>query len=103
MDKLVTAKWLNENLDQPDIIILYCSLDMNQVNDGKIEYLIGRESYGKAHILNARFVDLTSVFSDVRNPFMFTLSNPESFCVEMRELGISNSSRVVLDDRSFIA
>lgn len=103
MDKLVTAKWLNENLGHHDIVILDCSVDTNQTEDGETEYLSGRKSFDKSHIPNARFADLTGILSDANSSFMFALPDPEAFCVEMRRLGISNNSRVILYDRSFTA
>lgn len=103
MDKLVTVKWLNENLDQHDIIVLDCSVDSNQTDDGKTEYLSGQKSFDKNHIPTAQFADLTGPLSDVESPFMFALPNPQQFCTEMRKLGINDNSRVILYDRSFTA
>lgn len=103
MDKLVTVEWLNKNFDQHDIVILDCTVDTNQTDDGNTQYLCGRESFEKNHIPTAQFADLTGILSDAKSPLMFALPDPEEFCAEMRKLGINSNSRVILYDRSFTA
>ena len=88
LDKsLVTVKWLNEHLDDQNLVIL----------DGTINKVISNQSL---KIKNARFFDIKQKFSDTKASFPNTLPTQKQFETETRQLGIDNSSAIVVyDDR----
>ena len=100
MDTLVTTKWLSRRLDDPDLVVLDCSVITNFKKDGSYKNVSGRASYEKEHILGASFADLTDNLRDKKSPLEFALPSPEKFCKIMGDLGVGDDSRVVLYDDS---
>jgi len=99
MDTLVTAQWLSEHLDDPDLVVLDCSVSVQRGEDGiKIES--GRADYEGGHIPSAGFADLMNDLADSDSPLMFAVGTPEQFCAAMGALGVGDDSRVVLYDGS---
>jgi thiosulfate/3-mercaptopyruvate sulfurtransferase len=99
MDTLVTTEWLSQHLNDPDLVILDCSVRMVPKEGGGIETVSGRADYDSGHITSARFADLTGNLSDLDSPLDFALPTPERFCAVMGSLGVGDDSRVVLYDR----
>jgi thiosulfate/3-mercaptopyruvate sulfurtransferase len=87
---LVTAKWLNENLNNPDLIIFDASQKDNKAG------LIS-DSQG-LQIKNARIFDLKNSFSDLSSDLPNTLPSAQQFEKEARKLGVSKSSQIVVYD-----
>ena len=98
MDSLVTAAWLSQNLDDPNLIVLDCTVLIERDEDGGLRSVSGRASYENGHIPTAGFADLMGDLSDGDSPLQFAVPSPERFVAVMSELGISDDSRVVLYD-----
>jgi len=100
MDSLVTAEWLNEHLDDPDLVLLDCTVLVQPSGDGGFAIVSGRAKYEEGHIPTAGFADLMGDLSDGESPFQFAVPTPEQFAAAMSALGVSDDSRVVLYDAS---
>ena len=97
-DTLVDVDWLESHADDPDLVILDCSvvLDPDQGGTGTS----GREHYERGHVPGAVFADLTVDLSDPDSELAYALPSPEAFCAAMERLGVGDESTVVLYDRS---
>lgn len=100
MDSLVTAEWLNEHLNDPDLVVLDCSVLVQPTGNGGFDSVSGRPQYDKGHIPTAGFADLKGELSDIESPFGFAVPTPEQFAAAMSALGVGDDSRVVLYDAS---
>jgi thiosulfate/3-mercaptopyruvate sulfurtransferase len=100
MDSLVTVEWLGEHLDDPDLVVLDCTVRVKRDEDGAVRVVSGRADYAKGHIPGAGFADLLGELSDGDSPLQFALPTPEEFCAAMGALGVGDDSRVVLYDAS---
>jgi len=98
MDTLVTTAWLSKHLDDPDLVVLDCSVCTEFKEDGGFRNSSGRSDYHRGHIPLAGFADLTSDLSDTDSPIEFAVPTPERFCAAMGDLGVGDGSRVVLYD-----
>jgi thiosulfate/3-mercaptopyruvate sulfurtransferase len=87
---IVSVQWLKENLEDPDLIILDSSL---QVNQSKV-----LAKHQNIQIVGARFFDIKNDFSDTTNPLPNTLPTPESFAKAAQKLGINATSKIVVYD-----
>ena len=63
MDTLVTAQWLSQHLDDPDLVVLDCSVSVEPDEDG-VRIESGRADYEGGHIPSAGFADLMDDLSD---------------------------------------
>ena len=95
---LVTADWLSRHLDDPDLVILDCTIHIVPGEKGGMKKVSGRADYEKSHIPHARFADLMGDLSDGDSPLDLALPSPAAFCAVMGRLGVSDRSRVVLYD-----
>lgn len=92
---LVSVKWLNDNLQRKDIVILDTSIvPITNKNNYPL--------YDFKMIKNARRFDLENVFSDTSSPFPHTFPRKEIFIKEMKNLGILNKNTIVLYDNKGI-
>ena len=98
MDTLVTAEWLSQHLEDPDLVVLDCTVHVEMDENGKFKNLSGRPSYEQGHIPSAGFADLLTDLSDSDSPHRFALPTPEQFCAAMGALGVGDDSTVVLYD-----
>lgn len=87
---LISAQWLHENLNHPDLILLDVSTP-NNVSGAKTEFQ-GQK------IPHTRFFDLKNNFSDTESRFPNTFPSVRQFEQQSRLLGISNSSKIVVYD-----
>lgn len=85
---IVSAKWLYEHLEDPNLIILEARLDQNQIKD--------------IQIVGSRLFDIKNTFSDTSNPLPNTFPSVEQFIVESQKLGINNNSFIVVYDTTGI-
>ena len=99
IDSLVSATWLREHLDDPDLVIIDATVLIEPDGSGNLLSVNGRESYEAGHIPNAVFADLLGDLSDADNPLEFSVPSPEQFAAAMGALGVGDDSRVVLYDR----
>ena len=98
METLVSAQWLSEHLDAPDMVVLDCTVLIEPDEDGGMRSLSGRASYEQGHIPTAGFADLLGDLSDSDSPIQYALPSPEQFAAAMGALGVGDDSRVVLYD-----
>lgn len=103
MDTLVSTEWLSEHLDDPDLVLLDCTVTTIPHDDGGFHNVSARPEYELGHIPNAGFADLKGELCDTSNPIEFSLPTPEQFCSAMGRLGVGDDSRVVLYDTNYTA
>ena len=101
-DTLVTAEWLSENLDDPDLVVLDCTVSVSQGEAGMV-IESGRSGYDAGHIPTAGFADLMSELADAESPFEYALPSPAEFAAVMGALGVGDDTRVVLYDSGMSA
>ena len=97
MDSLVTSEWLSEHLDHPDLVVLDCTVTLEQTEQG-MRASSGRAAYETGHIPGAGFADLTGDLADGDSPHNYALPTPEEFAKVMGNLGVGDDSMVVLYD-----
>jgi thiosulfate/3-mercaptopyruvate sulfurtransferase len=97
---LVTTEWLAEHLEDPDLVVLDCSVRVEQDEEGGLQTLSGRADYEAGHIPTAGFADLMGDLSDADSPYKYAVPTPEAFAAAMAALGVGDESRVVLYDAS---
>ncbi len=98
MDSLVTTEWLSRHNEDPDLVILDCTVRMEQSETGGFATSSGRADYDAGHIPGAGFADLTTDLCDTDSGIGFAVPSPEQFCAAMGALGVGDTSRVVLYD-----
>jgi len=98
MDTLVTTDWLSQHLDDPDLVVLDCTVHTELDAGGGFRNMSGRADYDDGHLPSAGFADLTGDLCDRNSPIEFAVPTPEQFCSAMGELGVGDDSRVVLYD-----
>jgi thiosulfate/3-mercaptopyruvate sulfurtransferase len=98
MSNLVNAKWLKENLNNENLVIVDCRFDLMDK-----EY--GKRSYEKNHIHGAVRVDLeTELSSEVKaHGGRHPLPSPQNLKTTFENLGINNDSIVVCYDEGDLA
>lgn len=87
---LVSVEWLQENLNNPKLIVLDASVKNTIAN---IE-----TDHPGIQIKGARFFDIKNDFCDKKNNLPNTLPTPEAFTTACRKLGINKDSIVVVYD-----
>ena len=50
MSSLVTTEWLSQHLDDPDLVVLDCSVHIEMEEGGGLQVSIGRADYDAGHI-----------------------------------------------------
>ncbi len=100
MDSLVTVNWLSEHLEDPDLVVLDCTVRVVPDEEGGMRSVNGRASYDVGHIPSAGFADLMGDLVDTDSAIGFAVPTPEKFCAAMGALGVGDDSRVVLYDSS---
>lgn len=99
METLVTTDWLSRHLDDPDLVVLDCTVFTEFDKHGEfVRNVSGRADYDRGHIPSAGFADLTGDLCDSNSPIEFAVPTPEQFCSAMGALGVGDDSRVVLYD-----
>jgi thiosulfate/3-mercaptopyruvate sulfurtransferase len=92
---LVETDWLEQNLSNPDVVILDCTTHLRVQPSGPYKIEPGREDYEKSHIRSAQFCDVSRDVSDTTQKLNFMRQKPEDFAAAMRRFGVSNATRVV--------
>jgi len=100
MDTLVTAEWLSEHLNDPDLVVLDCTVLVEPDEDGGFRIVSGRANYETGHIPTAGFADLMGDLSDGDSSISFAVPSPEQFAAAIGALGVGDDTRVVLYDAS---
>ena len=84
---LVSTEWLSQHLDDPDLVVLDCTVLVEMDGTGSFRALSGRSGYEAGHIPSAGFADLMSDLSDNDSPFEFAMPTPEKFSAAMARAG----------------
>lgn len=87
---LVSIQWLKDNMQDPNLIILDASQQINQANV--------LPEYTGIQIQGARFFDIKNDFSDTSNPLPNTFPHPETFEKAAQNLGINTTTKIVVYD-----
>ena len=95
---LVTTEWLAKQMDDPNLVILDCTVKMMPDGKGGMQSISGFEDYQAGHIPSAGFADLKTSLCDVSSEMNFAMPTAEQFCELMGKLGVGDDSRVVLYD-----
>ncbi len=82
---IVTAKWLQENIEAQNLVVL----------DGTINKVFDPET---KQIPNARYFDIKQKFSDVAGEFPSTFPSEKQFQEEAQNLGLNKDSVIVVYD-----
>jgi thiosulfate/3-mercaptopyruvate sulfurtransferase len=100
MDTLVSTEWLSQHLDDPDLVILDCTVLVEQYDQGGTRTVSGKSSFDAKHIPGAGFADLLGDLSDPDSKIGFAVPTAEKFAQVMGALGVGDDTRVVLYDAS---
>ncbi|MBW4360021.1 sulfurtransferase [Flavobacterium taihuense] len=87
---IVSAAWLQQHLNDSNLIILEARLDQNQSN---LE-----NQNPDLQIKGARLFDIKNNFSDTSNPLPNTFPSAAQFAAESQKLGINKNSIIVVYD-----
>ena len=98
METLVSAEWLSLHLDDPDLVVLDCTVLIEQAEEGGFRSVSGSANFGAGHIPTAGFADLKGDLSDGDSPLQFAVPTAEHFAAAMGALGVGDDTRVVLYD-----
>jgi thiosulfate/3-mercaptopyruvate sulfurtransferase len=92
---LITTEHLAANLHNPEWTIVDCRFDLMKPD-------WGYDDYQQGHILGAVYAHLDNDLADRITPHSgrHPLPSPEKFCTTLENLGISNSTQVVVYDTS---
>jgi len=98
MDTLVSAEWLRDHLEDPDLVVIDATVLIERDEYGRMQAVSGIENYNAGHVPSAVFADLLDDLSDTGSSLEFALPSPEHFAAAMSALGVGDDSRVVLYD-----
>ncbi len=88
---IVSADWLKQNFDAPNLIIIDATMK-------KITWELNEFENQDIQIKNARYLDIKNVFSDTLSGFPNTMLSAEKFQEQARLLGVNNESAIVVFD-----
>ena len=91
---IVSAEWLNNKLNDKNLVILDCTLK------NQLEKLTNEIQ--NIQITNARYFDVKNKFSDIKNEFPSAYPSKTQFEIESQNLGINNESIIVVYDANGI-
>ena len=98
MEPLVSAAWLSEHLDDPDLRVIDPTMQINRV-----AFLptirTGLREYRRGHVPGSTFLDLFDLHDPGRPRMTMTAPSAEHFAAVLGGLGVGTDSRVVLYDR----
>ncbi len=100
MDSLVSAEWLMENLDDPNLVVLDATVMIESDDAGGFRAINGRANYEAGHIPTAIFADLMGDLSDSNSTNGYAVPSPEHFAAAMGVLGVGDDTRVVIYDNN---
>lgn len=93
---LISTGWLADNLTDPRVRILDCTVRLYPLPGGDMRAESGLAGFEKEHIPGAGFADLIEDLSDGESPLRFTLPGADCFAQAMGALGVGNDTRLVL-------
>ena len=103
MDDLVSVKWLEEHLTDPDIVVLDCT-NYAELDHHKQAYktVSGHKNWATGHIPGSQHADFTSGLSNKNLEYRNALPPFEQFAAGMRKNCKTISPLIVLKKRLFI-
>lgn len=90
---LVSVKWLSDNFDAENLVILDGSMPKVATN---------QEDTNTHQIPRARFFDIKKKFSNIDDPFPNAVPSEDQFTINAQLLGINNDSVIVVYDEQGI-
>lgn len=99
---LVEPDWVEEHLDDPDIRVVDCTVELTYDNEtGEMKGGPCRGDWEESHVPGSVFVDLMGDLSETEDPdYSFELPNPTDFAAEMEAVGIGDDTQVVAYDNA---
>ena len=97
---LVSTDWLAEHLADDDVRVFETTVFLRPRDGGGYRVESGRAEYESGHIPGAGFLDLQGDFSDNDQQLRFMMPSAEAFAEAAGRHGISESSKLILYDRS---
>jgi thiosulfate/3-mercaptopyruvate sulfurtransferase len=91
---LVTAEWLQANLNQPGVQVL----DVRGRHPSSPLAHAKRAEYADGHVPGAIFVDWEHDFVDVTDPVPYQVASPDAFAARAGEMGIGDGDLIVAYD-----
>ena len=92
---LVETDWLEQNLANPKVVVLDCTVHLRTQPNGPYRIEPARADFEKGHVAGAQFCDVQRDVSDTTQKFAFMRPTAEGFAAAMRRFGISNDTRVI--------
>ncbi len=92
---LVETDWLEQNLSNPDVVVLDCTVHLRVQPSGPYKIEPGLADYEKGHVKGAQFCDVQRDLSDKGAKFNFMRQNAADFAAAMRAYGVGNTTRVI--------
>ena len=95
-DILVSTDWLADHLDDPNLRVFDCTVNLSIGADGQYINESGRPAYDAGHIPGAGFLNLGDDLSDPEQDLLYMLPSAEQFADVLGRAGVGPDSRVVL-------
>ncbi len=92
---LVETDWLEQNLANPDVVVLDCTVHLMVKPNAPYDVVPARADYEKGHVAGAQFCDVYRDVSDTTQKYAFMRPCADAFAAAMRRFGISNTTRVI--------
>ena len=92
---LVETDWLEQNLSNPDVVVLDCTVHLRIQPSGPYKIEPGLGDYEKGHVKGAQFCDVQRDVSDSTQKTSFMRPTAAGFAAAMCRFGIGNNTRVV--------
>jgi len=91
---MVSSQWLKDNIEQPNLVVLYTQMDNPVTGEN--------DSSPAAYIPNSIFFDFEKVFCDVDSNLPHTMPNAAKFTDGAQKLAIDHDSLIVIYDNKGI-
>lgn len=95
---LVETNWLEDHLNDTDLCLLDCHVNLIPEDSGGFRMESGRPSWETSHIPGSGFVDFTTDLSDQHSDLPLMMPPADQFAAAMTRVGVSAHTRVVLYD-----
>lgn len=101
-EHLVNTDWLERSLDDPDLRVFDCTVNVDWNPDVVLAKKVplvfesGRSKYDEGHVPGAGFIDLLNDISDRSSAFPLMMPPEQQFADVMSKLGVGDGNRVVL-------
>lgn len=95
---LVETNWLEEHLNDTDLCLLDCRVNLLPEDSGGFRLESGRPAWEESHIPGSHFVDFTTDLSDQHSDLPLMMPPADQFAAAMTHVGVSARTRVILYD-----